>query len=153
MNKFIYAITFMFFALLTHAQVGINTDSPNAATVLDIVSSDRGILIPRLTTSQRDTYLANNPALEAGTIFYNLDANRIEYWEGTGWKQVFVATNSTAGNDGVVKINGYRELPSSNLTTNQPTPTKLPKVVGFGNNNRFGAPKQVFLEKAINQLN
>jgi len=47
----------------SYAQVGINTTSPNGATILDIVSNQKGILIPRLTDTDRDTYLADNDAL------------------------------------------------------------------------------------------
>jgi len=101
-----------------YAQVGINTNTPNGATVLDITSSDKGILIPRLTDTQRDTNLADNDAatvpplgvvntaLAAGTMIYNTTQKAFQYWDGTLWRQLFVATSSQAGNDGVVKVNG-----------------------------------------------
>lgn len=103
---------------LTYAQVGINTQNPNAATVLDIMSSEKGILIPRLTDAERDAKLAdNNPstvppagvvniALSPGTLIFNTTENRFEFWDGVVWRQLFVATSSQAGNDGVVKVNG-----------------------------------------------
>ena len=103
-------------SIFVHAQVGINTTTPNGATVLDIHSNEKGILIPKLTDSQRDTKLADNnpatippagvanPALTEGTLIFNTTANAFQYWDGTLWKQLFVPTSSTAGNDGVVKI-------------------------------------------------
>ncbi|MDQ2769447.1 MAG: hypothetical protein M3Y54_02975, partial [Bacteroidota bacterium] len=36
-----------------HAQVGINTPTPNASSVLDLVSTSKGLLVPRMTTAQR----------------------------------------------------------------------------------------------------
>ncbi|MBH1959800.1 MAG: hypothetical protein I8H68_06795 [Flavobacteriia bacterium] len=101
---------------ISHAQVGINTTTPNGATVLDINSNEKGILVPRLTDSERDTKLADNdpltvpPAgvvnlnLAAGTLIYNTSADRFEFWDGLVWRQLFVATSSVAGNDGVVKV-------------------------------------------------
>lgn len=35
------------------SQVGINTTDPDASAALDIVNDERGVLIPRMTTSQR----------------------------------------------------------------------------------------------------
>lgn len=35
------------------AQVGINTTNPDASAVLDIVSTNAGILVPRMTEAQR----------------------------------------------------------------------------------------------------
>ena len=114
-NKFILGISFILFTI-SHAQVGINTTTPNGATVLDINSNEKGILVPRLTDSERDTKLADNdpltvpPAgvvnlnLAAGTLIYNTTADRFEFWDGLVWRQLFVATSSVAGNDGVVKV-------------------------------------------------
>lgn len=42
----------------------------------------------------------------AGTLIFNTTQNRFEFWDGTLWRQLFVATNSAAGNDGVVRIDG-----------------------------------------------
>ncbi|AZB25555.1 hypothetical protein EG339_13660 [Chryseobacterium bernardetii] len=98
-------------------QVGINTTTPNGGAVLDIVSNQKGILIPRLTDTDRDTYLADNIAstvppagvvnanLVAGTLIFNKTTNNFQYWDGTLWRQLFVPTSSQAGNDGVVKVN------------------------------------------------
>lgn len=132
-------------ALLSYtanAQVGINTTTPNNATVLDITSNEKGILIPRLTTSQRDTNLAdNNPltvppagiansALSPGTLIFNTTENRFEFWDGTVWRQLFVATSSVAGNDGVVKINSSNGGAKPTLTLS-------------ANGNKYGTAKQI----------
>lgn len=116
MKKFIF-ITFFIGCIYSNAQVGINTSTPNAATILDIDSNSKGILIPRLTDTERDTYLADNnistdppigvvnTALTIGTLIFNTTQNRFEFWDGKLWRQLFVPTSSTSGNDGVVKIN------------------------------------------------
>ncbi|AZB02396.1 hypothetical protein EG359_21575 [Chryseobacterium joostei] len=112
------------------AQVGINTSNPNEATVLDVVSNQKGILIPRLTDTDRNTYLADNDALTvppagvvnanltAGTLIFNTTTNNFQYWDDTLWRQLFVPTSSQAGNDGVVKVNSgnANAKPSLNLS-------------------------------------
>lgn len=124
------------------AQVGINTDTPNSATILDVVSNSKGILIPRLTESERNTSLADNDpstippigvantSLSAGTLIFNTTDKRFEFWDGLVWRQLFVATSSVAGNDGVVKINsGNGGLkPEINLS---------------GSGNSYGTPLQI----------
>ncbi|WP_291888524.1 hypothetical protein [Chryseobacterium sp.] len=117
MRKLLTSFIPIFICGIMYGQVGINTTSPNGATVLDITSSQKGILIPRLSDAQRDANLADNDAstvppagvvnanLTAGTLIFNTTANNFQYWDGTLWRQFFVPTNSQAGNDGVVKIN------------------------------------------------
>ncbi len=141
MNKILTLIALI--AIQSHySQVGINTQTPNNASVLDITSTTKGILIPRLTSSERDTNLADNdittvppagvanPDLTPGTLIFNTDENRFEFWDGVVWRQLFVATHSQAGNDGVVKIIGGNAgaLPSISLT---------------GSGNSFGTQQQV----------
>src|SRR4051812_18434319 len=41
-----------------HAQVGIGTTTPNASAALDITSTTRGLLIPRMTTAQRNAIVS-----------------------------------------------------------------------------------------------
>ncbi len=43
------------FTQTLYAQVAINTtgNSPDASAMLDVVSTDKGLLIPRMTTTQR----------------------------------------------------------------------------------------------------
>ncbi len=116
MKKVFILASFMGLVSL-NAQVGINTTTPNGASVLDITSNNKGILIPRLSDNERNTTLADNDiltvpptgvvnsSLAKGTLIYNTTADRFEFWDGVLWRQLFVATSSAAGNDGVVKIN------------------------------------------------
>lgn len=46
-----------------HAQVGINTSTPNASAALDIESTSKGILIPRMTSAQRLAISSPAPGL------------------------------------------------------------------------------------------
>ena len=43
---------------LAHAQIGINTTTPNVSAVLDVSADNKGILFPRMTTLQKNAILA-----------------------------------------------------------------------------------------------
>lgn len=129
MKNKVSLLVFTMLAVFFNAQVGINTTSPNGATVLDITSNQKGILIPRLSDAERDANLADNdpltipPAgivngsLATGTLIFNITTNNFQYWDGSLWKQFFVPTSSNAGNDGVVRVNAGNAnvKPSINL--------------------------------------
>jgi len=61
--------------------MGIGTTAPAASAALDVSSSTRGFLPPRLTKTQRDAIAS--PA--AGLIIYNTTINKINTWNGTSW--------------------------------------------------------------------
>ncbi|WP_276485792.1 BclA C-terminal domain-containing protein [Paraflavitalea pollutisoli] len=47
------SIFLLFFASLSQAQVGIGTILPNASSLLEVQSTTKGVLIPRMTSGQR----------------------------------------------------------------------------------------------------
>lgn len=61
-----------------NSQVGIGTTNPDPSSELHIESTDSGLLIPRLTTSQRDAI----PSPAIGLLIYNTDTNKYEYNTG-----------------------------------------------------------------------
>lgn len=67
----------------TLAQVSINNDSssPDSSAMLDVKSTSKGILPPRMTNIQM--YNISNPA--AGLSIYNTTSNKPAYYNGTDW--------------------------------------------------------------------
>lgn len=64
------------------SQVGIGTTSPNASSILDITSTSKGILIPRMTSSQRESI--SSPA--NGLMVYQTDGTSgYWYYNGSLW--------------------------------------------------------------------
>lgn len=61
--------------------VGIGTTAPDASAALDIVSSSKGLLLPRLTQAQRDAIYF--PA--TGLTIFNTTTNKLNTWNGTNW--------------------------------------------------------------------
>ena len=101
---------FMAAAWLSFAQtgnVGVNTTTPDA--VLEVYSTTKGVLVPRLTTAQRDAMVSPlNPPnkVQEGTIIYNLDQHCLQYnvaptgttpnWVGYGCDGLVVIPGSIA---------------------------------------------------------
>jgi len=65
-------------------RVGIGTDTPDSDAMLDIVSGDKGVLIPRITTASR-TGIASPPT---GLVVYDKDLNKFFYWDSAAWKEI-----------------------------------------------------------------
>jgi len=80
--------------ITTSGQIGIGTSNPDASAILDIVSSTTGILIPRLTTSQRNSI--SSPA--QGLLIFNTSTNSFEYYDGTSWQTIITATSTVPFN-------------------------------------------------------
>jgi hypothetical protein len=66
---------------LTAQNVGINTTTPDASAALDITATDKGMLVPRMTTTQRTTITA--PAM--GLLVFDSDLKAFYFYNGTGW--------------------------------------------------------------------
>lgn len=80
-----------FHSQVNNGAVGINTSSPNANSVLDVVSggNNKGILVPRLTEAQRNT-ITINPAKDDGLTIFNTSEDCYNYWSlaDNEWKSV-----------------------------------------------------------------
>jgi hypothetical protein len=61
--------------------VGVGTGSPSSSSALDVSSTSKGFLPPRLTTTQRDAI--TNP-VEGLTIWNNIN-KQLEVYDGTYW--------------------------------------------------------------------
>lgn len=73
-SSLLFAFSFLLFTFNSSAQnVSINADglAPDSSAMLDVVSTDKGILVPRMTEAQRDAI--SNPA--TSLIIYQLNNN------------------------------------------------------------------------------
>lgn len=61
--------------------IGIGTTNPDASAMLNIESTDKGFLPPRMTNAQRNAI--SNPV--AGLQIYNTTMNRPNYYNGSAW--------------------------------------------------------------------
>ena len=81
MKNAVGLILVLFFSEFLNAQVGIGTTNPDGSSILDISSDAKGVLMPRVTTSQRDAIV--NPAY--GLILFNTSTANFNYFD-TSWK-------------------------------------------------------------------
>jgi hypothetical protein len=88
----------------SYAQVGIGTTSPNASSMLDITSTNSGLLIPRVSlTSASDVTTIASPVTSLLVYNAGFSPNGYYYWNGSVWVQLAVASNSNwllTGNSG-----------------------------------------------------
>ncbi|MEZ4959360.1 MAG: hypothetical protein R2830_06045 [Saprospiraceae bacterium] len=84
-NKFHLTFTLALALVLQLAaqtdNVGIGTTTPDPSAALDVQSTDKGVLIPRMTTAQREAIAS--PA--TGLKVYDTDEKNFFYWDGTRW--------------------------------------------------------------------
>jgi len=76
--KTILFILLLLVSTFTQAQVGIGTTNPASSSILDVTSTTKGLLPPRMTTAQRDAI--SSPA--TGLQIYNTDKGAIETFTG-----------------------------------------------------------------------
>jgi len=71
-----------FIALTAQAQVGIGTSSPVASSILDLTSTTKGMLVPRMTATQKSGI--SSPA--TGLLIYQTDGTTgFYYYTGSAW--------------------------------------------------------------------
>ena len=100
MKKFITLLLFLS-TLFSYAQIGIGTDNPDPSAAIDIVSSNSGMLLPRLKMSERDNIA--NPA--QGLMIYCTDCGshgQLQLFNGSSWFGLSLtdASSNDMDNDG-----------------------------------------------------
>jgi hypothetical protein len=103
----------------TKAQVKVGNiaNGVNPAAALEVDSQEGGVLIPRMTDSQRDAI--QSPA--EGLLVFNTSAETLDYRDGTAWISlgasfVTAATGTTANTGGIaVNTTGEAAAPSASI--------------------------------------
>ena len=71
--------------MLRAQNVGIGTATPHNSALLDVdasgLSPKKGLLIPRMTTAERDAI----PSPAVSLLIYNTTTGCFEFWDGTNW--------------------------------------------------------------------
>lgn len=80
--KIVFKIAFfLLFPFLVNAQTGIGTITPDASAKLEVSSTSKGILFPRMTTVQRNAIIS--PAY--GLHVFDTDVNALWFFDGVVW--------------------------------------------------------------------
>lgn len=81
--RLIVSFVLLFTTPSLQAQTGIGTTTPDASAQLDVVSTNKGMLVPRVTTAQRGAI--SSPA--DGLLVYDSDKKAFWFFKvGTGWQ-------------------------------------------------------------------
>jgi C1q domain len=93
MKKFLLICLLASATILSNAQsVSINTDGSTAApsAMLDVKSTNKGMLIPRMASAQRTAI----PMPANGLLVYDTDLNKFYYYNGTEWTTFLSGSSS-----------------------------------------------------------
>lgn len=113
MYKLLFFVGLALISFSTHAQqaVGIGTPAPNASAMLDVVSNNKGLLIPRMENKASIT----SPA--EGLIVYETGTSLFYQYDGKFWRKML---NSTFWNNSDTKPYIFNTTDSIGIGTTLP---------------------------------
>jgi hypothetical protein len=81
MNRFFIFSIYILSGLSAYAQVGIGTNTPDNSAMLEVQSTTKGFLLPKMTSAQRSSIATPANGLQV----YDTNTNSIWYYNGTFW--------------------------------------------------------------------
>ncbi|RYY67958.1 MAG: hypothetical protein EOO13_13585 [Chitinophagaceae bacterium] len=114
MKKLLFCLCALFTLQNIHAQsVGIGTSSPNASAQLEIASTTKGLLLPRMTSAQRTAIVS--PV--AGLMVFDTDFKEYYQHDGSTWRKLL---NSSFWNSSPTRSWIYNSTDSIGIGTSSP---------------------------------
>ncbi len=122
--KALLILVITFFIVITNftaqgQSMGISSTSitPDPSSILELRTSTKGLLTPRMTTIQRDAI--SSPA--TGLVIYNTTTNQFNFYNGTIWNALASgssAVNSVTGTTNRISIGGTAVDPTIDISGN-----------------------------------
>lgn len=103
----------LLFMPIGFAQMGIGTTTPDISSMLDIRSTSKGFLAPRMTTAQRNAIAS--PA--NGLVVYDTDLGSLYFFNGTVWSAIGSQGGATRTNYVLVKSEADLPTPAAGVIT------------------------------------
>lgn len=103
MKTFFLRFLFVILGINYHAQtgsVGIGTETPNSSAILDLVATNKGIMLPQIALNASNvsdaSFMATTPT--TSLLVYNTNASfpggkGLYYWDGGKWVFYFTSAN------------------------------------------------------------
>lgn len=88
---------------VSYSQVGIGTTTPDNSSILEVSATDKGVLLPRMTSAQRDAIV--DPAM--GLMIYNLDENSLQFYTSSSSNPFWFSLGSSAHVTNNCDVNGF----------------------------------------------
>lgn len=133
MTRALYLIAILLTVQLVHAQVGFNNKNPDPSSILDLTANDKGLLIPRLTTAEREAIKVSNAPARSLMVF-DVTLGTFCYYDGIKWyllnEWIREAGSTSVASAGNVTVNGSLQVSGTvtapdyalNATGNGPVP-------------------------------
>ena len=117
-------------SVLAQNNVGVGTTTPDPTAILDVESDDKGILIPRLNTLQRQGITA--PA--EGLLVYDTDEDCFYYFSAASgtWENLCSGAGGVTGPTGAQGLQGIPGPPGQNGATGATGPAGATGPTGAG---------------------
>ena len=156
MKKITFLIGLVAITLSSFAQVGINTTAPDSSAVLDLNANNKGLLIPSMTTTQREAMQASPPAtgLADGLLVYDTDYKRFYFWDTSvskwvvlnNWRKEYTSNAADDEHVSIVLENSSsvgigQSAPNSKLTVNG--------NLSVGNTNTSAPPNGAYVDGQV----
>ena len=123
-RNFAYLIIAFFVLTFSNAQVGIGTTNPDASSILELNSTSQGILISRMTETQRDAI--GSPA--TGLLIYQTDGTAgFYYYDSSAWVPF---GGGGADNDWTISGNDMYNANTGNVGVGNTAPTAALHITG-----------------------
>jgi hypothetical protein len=107
---FLFISLASFFSFDAIGQVGINTTSPLGGSMLDVTSSDKGILIPRVDIANLNNIAPITGGATESLLVYNTNTTTgkgFHYWNGSLWIPLLGKDWKQLGNTGTNPSNDF----------------------------------------------
>lgn len=114
--------------------MGFNNPNPHASSILDLTSTNKGLLIPRMSTSQRE---ALSSSAAEGLLVFDLNHQIFYFFNGIAWNalnELVKDANSTTADARGIRISNVAQgtAPQDVVTKNQ-LDTKVDKSLNWVN--------------------
>lgn len=144
MKRILFSLLISLFTLLTFQQisaqgVSINEDGtdPDVSAMLDIQSTTKGLLIPRVNFIEM--YTISNPAI--GLLVYCTSDNNFYFYNGGAWNKIVGSDDNDwtldgndmySNNSGLIGIGTTNYLPTHKLTVENSESEYVLRLIGDG---------------------
>jgi FG-GAP repeat len=119
MKNYLHLIAFLFFVKISMAQVAVNTTGSSAdpSAILDISSTTKGLLVPRMTTGQRTAI----PTPSNGLLVFDTNTNSIWMHAAGNWTNLAsAAASNTSSGEESTGSGTWGDCSVNNITAYQP---------------------------------
>ncbi len=91
-------LTLLLLPLAIYSQVGIGTTNPDNSSMLEVVATDKGVLVPRVAIANLNTAAPVTAPIESLLVYNTTIATGVgfHYWDGAKWTPL----SGAAANDG-----------------------------------------------------